>query len=93
MAASIVTDSDIATPLNDSHYCFSKFNYAASGDTVSVPVNCQAAAVLSYSGSTAPTSTTITAGATADTVTITGGTLGNGYVLVTRHGGNTASAR
>jgi hypothetical protein len=92
MAASIVTDSDIQTPFNDNSYCFSRFNYAASGDTVAVPRGCQSAAVLVATG-TAPTTTTITAGVNNDTVTCTGGTLGNGLVMITRHGGNPASAR
>jgi hypothetical protein len=91
MAASIVTDSDISTPFNDSHYCFTHFNYAASGDTVQVPVGCLSAAVLVATG-TAPT-VTIAAGTPTDTVTLTGGNLGNALVLVSRHGGNTASAR
>jgi hypothetical protein len=91
MAASIVTDCDILTPFNDNSYCFSRFNYAASGDTVAVPRGCQSAAVLVASG-TAPT-VTVAAGANADLVTCTSGTLGNGLVLVTRHGGNPASAR
>jgi hypothetical protein len=91
MAASIVTESELMTPFNDNMYCFSKFNYATAGDTVKVPVGCQSAAVLVGTG-TAPT-TSIAAGATEDTVTLTGGTLGTSLVLVTRHGGNPASAR
>lgn len=91
MAASIVTDSRMETPFNDSTYCFTRFNYAASGDTVAVPRGTQSAAVLVGSG-TAPTCV-ITAGANGDSVALTGGTLGVGLVLVTRHGGNPASGR
>lgn len=91
MAASIVTDSEIETPFNDNAYCFSRFNYAVSGDTVLVPRGCLSAAVLVATG-TAPT-VSIAAGANNDSVTVTSGTLGNGLVLVTRHGGNPASAR
>lgn len=91
MAASIVTDSEIMTPFNDSHYIFTRFNYAASGDTVQVPVGCLSAAVLPVSG-TAPTCTVV-AGSPTDAVTVTGGSLGAGAILVSRHGGNTASAR
>ena len=91
MAASIVTDNEIMTPFNDSHYVFTRFNYAASGDTVQVPVGCLSAAVLQASG-TQPTCT-VAAGTPTDVVTVTGGSLGQGVVLVSRHGGNTASAR
>lgn len=90
MAASIVTDSEILTAFHHINVCFSEFNYAASGDTVAVPRGCLSAAVLVGSG-TAPT-TSITAGATEDTVTLTSGTLGNGLLLVTRHGGSTVAA-
>lgn len=89
MAASIVTDSSSETPLNSFHAVWTKFNYAASGDTVSVPRGCVAAAVLAAGSWT----TSIAAGADADTVTVTGGTVGTGVVLVTRHGGNPASVR
>ena len=88
MAASIVTDSSSETPLNSFHAVWTRFNYAASGDTVTVPRGCVAAAVL-QSGTAFTTS--IAAGATEDTVTITAGTVGTGVVLVTRHGGNPAS--
>ena len=91
MAASIVTGSELLTPFNDNTYCFTKFNYAASGDTVAVPRGCQSAAVLVGSG-TAPT-VSVAAGATEDTVTITGGTAGTGVVLVSRHGGHASAAR
>ena len=91
MAASIVTESELFTPFNDNTYCFTKFNYAASGDTVAVPRGCQSAAVLVGSG-TAPT-VSVAAGATEDTVTITGGTAGTGVVLVSRHGGHASAAR
>jgi hypothetical protein len=91
MAASIVTDSSIETPFNDNAYCFTRFSYRASGDTVAVPVGCLSAAVLVGTG-TAPT-ITISAGATEDTLTLTGGSTGSGLVLVSRHGGNPASAR
>ena len=91
MAESIVTESELMTPFNDNTYCFTKFNYAASGDTVAVPVGAQSAAVLVGSGTTPTTS--VAAGATADTVTLSNGTLGTGLVLVTRHGGNPAAAR
>ena len=89
MAASIVTDSSSETPMNSFHAVWTKFNYAASGDTVAVPVGCVAAAVLASGSWT----TSVAAGATEDLVTITGGTVGTGVVLVTRHGGNPASAR
>ena len=91
MAASIVTDSELQTPFNDSTYCFSRFNYSASGDTVAVPRGCHSAAVLVGSG-TAPTCT-VAAGANEDLVTVTGGTLGSSLVLISRHGANTAAAR
>jgi hypothetical protein len=89
MAASIVTDSSSETPMNSFHAVWTKFNYAASGDTVAVPVGCVAAEVLA----TGSWTTSIAAGATEDLITITGGTVGTGVVLVTRHGGNPASAR
>ena len=89
MAASIVTDADSMTPMNSFHAVFTKFNYAASGDTVAVPRGCVAAAVLAAGSWT----TSIAAGADTDSVTITGGTLGSGVVLVTRHGGNPAQVR
>lgn len=89
MAASIVTDSSSETPMNSFHAVWTKFNYAASGDTVAVPVGCVAAAVLA----TGSWTTSVAAGATEDTVTITGGTVGTGVVLVTRHGGNPAAGR
>lgn len=92
MAACTVTDSDILTPFNSNAYCFSHFNYAASGDTVKVPLGCVSAAVLPAAGQTAPT-ITISAGAAEDTLTLTGGTNGNNLVLVSRHGGNPASQR
>lgn len=92
MAASIVTDSKIETPFNDFHVVFTKFNYAASGDTVAVPVGCKSAAVLVGSG-TAPTCTVATNDSTGDLVTLTNGTTGVGLILVSRHGGHAASAR
>jgi len=77
------------------HYVLSAFHYGASGDTVKVPFGALSAAVLVRTG-TAPTAT-ITQGAPSDggdSVAITGGTVNNvGNVLVTRHGGNPASAR
>ena len=91
MAASIVTNSDMLTPFNSNTYCFTQFNYAASGDTVAVPRGCQSAAVLVGSG-TAPT-VSVAAGANEDTVTLTGGTTGTGLVLVSRHGGHASAAR
>lgn len=91
MAASIVKDSELMTPFNDNTYCFSRFNYVASGDTVAVPRSCQSAAVLVGNG-TAPTCT-VASGANEDVVTVTGGTLGVNLVLVSRHGGNPAAAR
>ena len=97
MALSIVTDSELETPFNAFHICWSKFNYANSGDTVRVPLACASAAVLVPPGSTAPT-ITISAGdgtssSAFDTLTLTGGSTGNGLLLVSRHGGNPASAR
>lgn len=92
MAVCIVTDSELETPFNTFHICWSKFNYAASGDTVKVPVGCVSATVFPPAGATAPT-ITIAAGATEDTLTLTGGTTGTGLLLGTRHGGNPASAR
>ena len=89
MAASIVTDSSSETPMNSFHAVWTKFNYAASGDTVEVPRGCVQAAVMASGSWT----TSITAGANSDTVTITGGTTGSGVVLVTRHGGNPAAVR
>lgn len=91
MAASIKLGEESFTPFNDFHAVFTKFNYATSGDTVEVPRGCVSAAVLVGSG-TAPT-TSISAGADSDTVTLTGGTTGSNLVLVTRHGGNPASVR
>ncbi len=77
------------------HYVFSSFHYGASGDTVKVPLGCLSAAVLTRTG-TAPT-VSVAAGAPSDgvdTVTLTGGTVNNvGCVMVSRHGGNPASAR
>jgi len=92
MSICIVTDSELETPFNAAHICWSKFNYYASGDTVNVPVGCQSAAVLPPTGATAPT-ISISAGASEDTLTLTGGTLGTGLLLVSRHGGNPAGAR
>ena len=90
MAQSVVTDSANENMLGIAFTC-TKFNYAASGDTVLVPVGCLSAAVMVVSG-TAPT-VTISAGSTTDTVTVTGGTTGSGAVLISRHGGNPASQR
>ena len=90
MAQSIVTDSDSMTPMNTFHAVFTKFNYAASGDTVLVPRGCVCAAVL-VSG-TAPTCT-VAAGADNDTVTVTGGTTGVGIIMVSRHGGHPSAGR
>jgi hypothetical protein len=71
-------------------YVISGFIYNASGDTVSVPTGTISAAVLTgFSSATAP-SVSISAGATNDTVTLTGGTVGAGMVLVTRHAGTLA---
>lgn len=89
MAVSIVTDSTIVSPFNSNNYCFTKFNYATSGDTVKVPTGCLAAAVLGVG--TAPT-TSIAAGSQDDSVTITGGTTGSGVILVTLHGGSVAGS-
>lgn len=89
MATSIVTDSSAETPLNSFHAVWTKFNYAAEGDTVAVPRGCVAAAVMASGSWT----TSIAAGANEDLVTVTGGTVGSGVVLVTRHGGNPASVR
>ncbi len=92
MATCIVLNSDLQTPFNKAMICWSEFNYAASGDTVKVPVGCMSAAVLGVPGATAPT-ISISAGATEDTLTLTGGTTGTGLLLVSRHGGNPASPR
>lgn len=90
MANSIVTDNEMLTPFNSHTVLFSKFTYATSGDAVLVPRGCIAAAVLESGSWT----TAITAGADNDSVVITGGTLGTGVTLVTKHGGgNPASAR
>lgn len=92
MATCIVTDSELETPFNTAHICWSKFNYYTSGDTVKVPVGCVSAAVMTPAGATAPT-ISISAGATEDTLTLTGGTTGTGLLLCSRHGGNPAGAR
>jgi hypothetical protein len=99
MALSIVTDSSLETPFNGRFgtVCWSVVNYSTSGDTVQVPLGCVSAAVLPVSGGSAPT-ITISAGdgsgsSAYDTLTFTGGTTGFALLLVTRHGGNVASAR
>lgn len=97
MALSITTDAVNETVFGQVNVCWSKFNYANSGDTVRVPLGCVSAAVLPVSGATAPT-ITISAGdgtstSAFDTLTLTGGTTGTGLLLISRHGGNPASQR
>lgn len=73
-------------------YVFTSFVYNASGDTCSIPVgSIFAAALPADSSRTAPT-VTVAQGASNDTATLTGGTVGFKVVLVSRHTG-TASAR
>lgn len=76
------------------HYVFTSFIYNATGDTCLVPTGCIAASALVHdSAFTPPTSVTIAQGATADTLTITGGTVGKGLTIVTRHTGGPANGR
>ena len=77
--------------VDDMHLVFSKVKYSTSGDTVAVPTGAQSAASLYGAGEgTAPTAT-ITAGQNADSVALTGGTLGVTHWVVTRHSGNPAA--
>lgn len=94
MAASAVLTSRVET-LGSSVFVLTHFNYAASGDTVAVPLGCVSAAVLvGESSTTSPTSYTITQGAGSnDTVTVTGGTVGGTRFLVSRHTGGPGSSR
>jgi hypothetical protein len=76
------------------HYVLSNGIYNASGDTFAVPTGSIAAAVLVHDSSrTAPTSVSITQGASNDTITLTGGTTGFIVTLITRHTGGPASGR
>lgn len=80
--------------LGNAHYTFSTGVYNASGDTFTVPTGTIAAAALVHDSSrTAPTSVTITQGATGDTITCTGGTTGFDLTIVTRHTGGPANGR
>ena len=90
MAASSLFSSKVLWELGVT-WCITQFHYAASGDTVAVPVGCQSAQVLVASG-TAPTAA-VTAGATTDSVALTGGTTGVTLFLVSRHAGNPAASR
>lgn len=92
MATCVNTDQVMETPFKDNMYCFTKFNYENSGDKVLVPVGTLSAAVLVGSG-TAPTVSVATNDASGDLVTLTGGTTGQGLILVSRHGGNPANPR
>lgn len=79
--------------IGNAHYVFSTGIYNASGDTFAVPTGCIAAAVLVHDSSrTAPT-TSITQGASNDTVTLSNGTVGFAVTLVTRHTGGPANGR
>jgi hypothetical protein len=79
---------------SQAHYTLSTGVYNASGDTFAVPTGSIAAAVLVHDSSrTAPTSISITQGASNDTVTLTGGTTGFAVTCITRHTGGPASGR
>lgn len=94
MAASAVLTQRMET-IAGHVFVLTHFNYAASGDTVAVPLGCIAAAVLVGDSSlTAPTSYSISQGAgTNDTVTVTGGSVGGARWLVSRHTGGPGSSR
>jgi hypothetical protein len=73
-------------------WCFSRFVYNASAETVLVPTGTLSVAMFPDNTGTAPTAT-VAAGATGDLVTLTGGTVGKTVTLVSKHAGNPASAR
>jgi hypothetical protein len=80
--------------VGDTHYSLSNGIYNASGDSFQVPTGVISAAVLVHDSSrTAPTSVSISAGATVDTVTLTGGTVGFFITLICRHSGGPANGR
>ncbi len=90
----VAIQHQIQETIGNAHYVFSTFVYNASGDTCLVPTGCIAAAPLVHdSAFTAPTSVSIAQGATSDTVTLTGGTVGRTLTLVTRHTGGPANGR
>lgn len=90
MAAVAVQAQDMIWQ-HGSAWCFTSFNYNATGETVAVPPGVIAAAVYTNTG-TAPTATT-TAGLGGDSVALTGGTTNRYMTLVTKHSGNPASVR
>lgn len=71
------------------HFSFVKVFYNSSGDTVQVPTGAQSGVASVEADDTAP-SISISAGSTADTVTLTGGTEGIEVYVITRHGGSAA---
>ena len=69
-----------------SRFVFTHFFYAASGDTVAIPLGSRSGAVLPVlSTTTAPTVTVAQGAGTNDLATITGGTTNGPRMLVTRH--------
>ena len=90
MAALGIT-AEQAIQIKDTSFVFSEITYNTSGDTVSVDTGTMSAAVLYGSGDGTAPSVTITAGATGDTILLSGGTTGVKAWLVTRSSGNPAS--
>ncbi len=77
--------------VDDAHFVFSKVRYNTSTDTVSIPHGAATVAALYGRGDgTAPT-VALAQGQNADTVTLTGGTTGVTFWLVSRHSGNPAA--
>lgn len=92
--SAIAIGHQIQETIGNAHYVFSTGVYNASGDTFAVPTGAISAAVLVHDSSKiVPTSVTIAQGASNDTVTVSGGTVGFSVTLVTRHTGGPANGR
>lgn len=75
------------------HYTLSNGIYNASGDTMLVPTGTISCAVLVHDASRSAPTISFAQGLTNDTITLTGGTVGFGVTVFTRHSGGPASGR
>lgn len=92
MPAVAVQSQDLFTNQGQ-NFCITWFIYNATGETVLVPVGSVAGAVIASNSSDTAPSLSLAQGTGNDTGTLTSGTVGKKYCLVTRHTGGPGSAR
>lgn len=87
MADVAIQRQEIVTVGTRVNFVFTFFRYNATGETVKIPLGSAAAACIADVDGTAPTVSLAQGAGTVDTATLTGGTTGKDYWLISRHTG------